>query len=115
MSDRLSRLKPAKYMMPKDAISESGRVTPATAVALRVRRNRSTTSTTRTTESPSVNCTSRTDARMVPVRSAATSTFTPEGSPLKSCGSFLFNRSTVPTILAPGWRCTSMMTAGTPL
>ena len=49
MSERLSRLKPAKYMMPKEAISDSGSVTPATMVALSVRRNKSTTITTRTT------------------------------------------------------------------
>ena len=39
ISDRLSRLKPEKYMMPKLEISDSGSATPAISVARRERRN----------------------------------------------------------------------------
>ena len=52
--------------------SESGSATPAMMVARTVRRNRNTTITTSTTLSSRVNCTSRTDARMVAVRSCTT-------------------------------------------
>jgi len=38
ISDRLSRLKPAKYMMPKLVISDSGSATPAMKVARSERR-----------------------------------------------------------------------------
>ncbi len=66
---RLSRLKPAKYITPKDVISDSGSATPAISVARSDRRNSSTTKVTRITDSTSVNCTSWTEARMVTVRS----------------------------------------------
>ncbi len=55
ISDRLSRLKPAKYITPKLVISDSGSATPAMMVARIERRNSSTTSVTSTTASPSVN------------------------------------------------------------
>ncbi|MGY3359019.1 hypothetical protein ACVWZK_005682 [Bradyrhizobium sp. GM0.4] len=79
ISDRLSRLKPAKYMMPKLVISDSGSATPAISVARSERRNSSTTSVTSTTLRISVNCTSRTEARMVTVRSETMVRFTPAG------------------------------------
>ena len=69
ISDRLLRLKPQNHITPKVATSDSGSATPAMMVARMVRRNISTTSTTSPTLSTSVNCTSRTEARMVPVRS----------------------------------------------
>ena len=40
ISDRLSRLKPEKYMTPKAVISDSGSATPAIRVARSERRNR---------------------------------------------------------------------------
>ena len=55
ISDRLSRLKPEKYMMPKLVISDSGSATPAIKVARNERRNNSTTSVTSTTLKTSVN------------------------------------------------------------
>ena len=79
ISDRLSRLKPAKYMMPKLVISDSGSATPAISVARNERRNSSTTSVTSTTQSISVNCTSWTEARMVTVRSLTMVRLTPAG------------------------------------
>src|ERR1700731_2664374 len=82
ISDRLSRLKPEKYMMPKLVISDSGSATPAISVARSERRNNSTTSVTSTTLSISVNCTSCTEARMVTVRSLTTVRFTLAGIPL---------------------------------
>ena len=65
ISDRLSSEKPQNHITPKVAISDSGSATPAMIVARIVRRNSSTTSTTRTTLSTSVNCTSWIEARIV--------------------------------------------------
>ena len=64
ISDRLSRLKPQNHMTPNVATSDIGSATPAMMVARMVRRNSSTTSITRPTLSTSVNCTSRTEARI---------------------------------------------------
>ena len=112
ISDRLSRLKPQNHITPKVAISDSGSATPAMMVARMVRRNMSTTSTTSPTLSTSVNCTSRTEARMVPVRSCTSVSLTPLGMARCRRGSSALMRCTVSMTLAPGWRCTSMMTAG---
>src|SRR3954465_7567874 len=79
INDRLSRLNPEKYMMPKLVISDSGSATPAINVAPSDRRNNSTTSVTSTTLKTSVNCTSRTEARIVDVRSLTTVSWTPAG------------------------------------
>ena len=78
-----------------------------------VRRKMSTTSTTSTTLRHSVNCTSRTEARMVPVRSCTMVSLTPLGMARSMRGSSALTRCTVSMTLAPGWRCTSMTTAGT--
>ena len=112
--DRLSRLKPQNHMTPKVAISDTGRATPAITVARMVRRKISTTSTTRPTLSASVNCTSRTEARIVPVRSCTIESLMLLGIVRCSRGSSAFTRATVSITLAPGWRLTSMMTAGVP-
>ncbi len=114
ISDRLSRLKFAKYMMPNDVISDSGSATPAISVARRERRNSSTTSVTNTTLSTSVNCTSWTEALMVTVRSLTTSSFTPAGIARCSFGISARIWRTTSITLAPGWRWISMTTAGVP-
>ena len=114
ISDRLSSEKPENHITPKVAISDSGSATPAMMVARTVRRNTSTTSTTRPAARTSVNCTSRIEARIVSVRSLTTVTVTPTGMARCSRGSSCFTRSTVSMTLAPGWRCTSMMMAGWP-
>ena len=51
---------------------------------------------------------------MVSVRSCTSVSFTLFGSARSSRGSSALRRSTVSMTLAPGWRCTSMMTAGVP-
>ena len=114
ISDKLSMEKPMKYITPKVAMSDSGRATPAMKVARAERRKTSTTSTTSTTDSIRVNCTSEIEALIVPVRSLTTVSATPAGSWLLSLSSSARMRPTVSTTLAPGWRCTSMMTAGWP-
>ena len=114
MSDRLSMVKPAKYITPKLLIRESGSVTAATRVALKVRRNSSTTRITRATLSTRVSWTSWTDALMVAVRSLTTESVALAGTECCSACNWRPMRSTVSTMLAPGWRCTSMMTAGLP-
>ena len=114
ISDRLSRLKPAKYMIPKLVISDSGSATPAISVARSDRRNSSTTSVTSTTERISVNCTSRTEARMVTVRSETIVRLTPAG--IARCTLGISSRICLTTsiTLAPGCRWMSMITAGVP-
>jgi len=114
ISDRLSSEKPAKYMTPKVAISDSGRATPAITVARMVRRNTSTTSTTSAIDRTSVNCTSWIEARMVSVRSVTTVSFAPAGRLRCRRGNSARTRCTVSITLAPGWRCTSMTMAGLP-
>ena len=114
ISDRLSRLKPEKYMMPKLVISDSGSATPAINVARSDRRNSSTTSVTSTTERISVNCTSRTDARMVTVRSETMVRLTPAGIARCTLGISARICRTTSITLAPGCRWMSMITAGVP-
>ncbi len=115
ISDRLSREKPQNHITAKVAMSDSGSATPAMIVARTERRKMNTTITTRATLSTSVNWTSRTDARIVPVRSCTTVSEMPFGIARCRRGSSWPMRRTVSMTFAPGWRCTSMMTAGMPL
>ncbi len=71
-----------------------------------------TTITTITTDSASSNCTSRTDARMVVVRSVTTRTSSAAGSDCCKFGSSFLMPSTTWMTFAPGWRCTFRMIAG---
>ena len=114
ISERLSRLKPQNHITPKVATSDSGKATPAMKVARTVRRKMSTTSTTSATARMRVNCTSRTEARMVLVRSLTTVSLAPAGMARCSFGNSPSTRCTVSMTLAPGWRCTSTITAGAP-
>ncbi len=102
ISDRLSRLKPSKYMIASVPTSDSGTDRLGMIVAGRLRRNRKITSTTRTTASPSSNSTSETEARIVVVRSVSTATFTAAGRVAVSCGSSALMVSTTWMTLAPG-------------
>src|SRR5215471_21183957 len=95
INDRLSRLNPARYMMPNVPMRESGKATLVMTVAQSFRRNRNITITTSAMVSSNVNCTSRTEARIVSVRSASTSTCTDGGNVLVSRGNNCFTRSTV--------------------
>ena len=72
ISERLSSVKPAKYITPNVPISDSGTATLGMIAARPLRRNRKTTSTTSAIEITIVLSTSRTEARIVPVRSLAT-------------------------------------------
>ena len=74
ISDRLSRLKPSTYIAPHEPSSASGTVMLGMSVAQTLRRNSRITMTTSAQVRPSVNSTSRTDARMVTVRSRMVST-----------------------------------------
>src|SRR4029077_14589032 len=74
ISERLFRLNPHRYMTPKVAISDTGTATLGISVARQLRRKMNTTSTTRQTATISVRSTSRSDARIVVVRSITTST-----------------------------------------
>ena len=65
ISERLSSEKSQNHITPKVAISDTGSATPAMTVARPLRRKMSTTSTTSATLRHSVNCTSRTEARIV--------------------------------------------------
>ena len=69
MSDRLSRLKPTRYMTAKVPINETGTATLGIMVARGLRKKKKTTSTTRPMEMSRVRSTSSTEARMVVVRS----------------------------------------------
>src|SRR6266436_9518081 len=80
ISERLLRLKPARYITAKVPTSDSGTDKLGIRVADGLRRNRKITTTTRITASPSSNSTSATEARMVVVRSVSTSTSTAAGS-----------------------------------
>src|SRR6202171_1754233 len=79
ISERLSRLKPNRYIATKVPTSDKGTDRLGMMVAGRVRRNKKITRTTSATASASSNSTSATDARMVVVRSLSTSTLTAAG------------------------------------
>ena len=79
---RLFRLNPSRYMAPKVPTRDNGTAAPGMTVPERVRRNRKITITTSATASISSNCTSRTDARMVVVRSVSTETWMDDGNEL---------------------------------
>ena len=104
ISDRLLRLKPSRYMTPKVPISDTGTATEGTRPARIERRKAKVTSTTRITLMVSDRSTSLSEARMVVVRSVATTTSTSFGSAACSSGSSSFTLSTVSMMLALGWR-----------
>ena len=114
ISDRLSSDMPAKAITAKVPASDSGTATEGMIVAHSRRRNTKITATTRPMVRIRVNCTSCTEARMVSVRSLKISRCTSAGSTPCSCGRIARMRSTVCTMLAPGWRRTSSSTAGLP-
>ena len=112
ISVRLLIEKPARYMTPNVPTSESGTATLGISVAGRLRRKRKITITTSAIAIASSIWTSRTDARMVTVRSVRTVTSTAAGSDAVSCGRARLMRSTTSITFAPGWRWMFMMTAG---
>ena len=102
MSDKLLRLKPARYITAKVPMRDSGTERLGMMVAGTLRRNKKITSTTSTTASASSNSTSVTDALMVVVRSVRMATSTPVGMAACNEGSRSWIRSTTSTTLAPG-------------
>ena len=115
ISERLLIEKPARYMTPKVPISDTGTATLGISVARPLRRNRNTTSTTSATEIISARPVSRSDARIVVVRSIASVTVIALGIDARSGGSIAVTRSTVSMMLALGWRLMMTSTEGRPL
>ncbi len=87
ISERLSRLKPSMYMAPNVPTSDSGTERLGMMVARALRRKTKITSTTSRTASVSSISTSRTEARIVTVRSVSTATSMEAGREACSCGS----------------------------
>src|ERR1700745_1448821 len=71
ISDRLSKLYPRKYMAAKVPTRDKGTATLGMMVAVRLRKNRKKTSTTRPMVSINSTSTSATDALMAVVRSVS--------------------------------------------
>ena len=104
INERLSRLKPASFMTPNVPITAKGSATLGITVAHNLRRKTKITITTRPMVRSKVNCTSRTDARIVWVRSVRIDTLTEGGIEASSRGSSALTRSAVSMMFAPGWR-----------
>ncbi|GAO21929.1 hypothetical protein ALISP_1749 [Alicycliphilus sp. B1] len=90
ISVRLLIEKPARYITPKVPMSDNGTAKLGISVAVPLLRNTKITATTSATASSSSCCMSRTDARMVTVRSVSTWTCSDAGSVSSSCGSSAF-------------------------
>src|ERR1700736_2236260 len=88
-------------MTPRVPSREIGTATPGMMVARTLRRNTNTTRITSAIAMASVYSTSRSEARMVVVRSEATASSAPAGIDARSWGSTSFTRSTVSMMLAP--------------
>jgi hypothetical protein len=109
---RLLMEKSSRYITPNVPTSDSGTTTLGISVAEALRRNRKVTITTSATANSSSFCTSRTDARMLPVRSVRMATSVAAGMVAVRRGSSSCTRSATSMTLAPGWRCTLTSTAG---
>ena len=112
--DRLFRLNPARYITPKVATSETGTATAGMSVARALRRNTNTTRITNAIAISSVRSTSRSDARMVLVRSSTTSRLIARGIDARSKGMRSRTRSAVSMMLAFGCRLMMRSTEGFP-
>ena len=102
-------------MTAKVPTSETGTATLGMRVARTLRRKTKTTSVTRITEISSVRSTSRSEARMVVVRSSTTLRSMAPGMAALRRGISATTRSTVSMMLAPGWRKMITSTDGRPL
>ena len=114
ISDRLFRLKPARYMKPKVPMIDTGTATAGMSVARRRRRKANTTRMTRPTAITSVFSTSESEARIVAVRSMAMPSSAAAGIEAESHGMRSRMRCTVSRMLAFGSRLTISSTAGRP-
>src|ERR1700690_2799527 len=99
-------------MIAKVPTSERGTAMLGMTVAEKLLRNRKITMTTRAMVSIRENSTSRTDARMVVVRSEMMETWIEAGSEARRSGSTFSVRSTTLMMLVPGWRWMFRITAG---
>ena len=106
ISERLSRLKPSRYIAAKVPMMETGTATAGISVARALPRKTNTTAITRTMATTSVRCVSFNEARTVGVRSMATVTSVPPGREACSLGSTARMPLTVEMMLAPGCRNT---------
>ena len=89
ISERLSRLKPSRYIAPNVPTSDSGTDRLGMIVPRELRKNTKITITTSTMARSSSNSTSATEARIVTVRSLRTFTSTADGSDVSICGNRL--------------------------
>src|SRR3984885_5512719 len=99
-------------MTPKVPTSDNGTDRLGMIVAATLRRNTKMTRTTNTTANTNSSSTSATEARMVTVRSVRTAISTAAGIAARREGSNSWMLLTTAMTLAPGWRCTLIMTAG---
>jgi hypothetical protein len=112
ISERLSSVKPASHMAAQVPASDKGTVMPAATVGVARRRNKKTTIITSAMAIIKVRWISLIEARIVRVRSAITSMFTPAGIKRFNCGISAFTRSTVSMTLALACLVTRSSTAG---
>ena len=101
---RLLTEKPAKYITANVPTSDKGTTTAGIKVADALRRKTKITMTTKAIDSNNSNCTSRTEARMVVVRSVMTCTSKLAGKAARNAGNKVCTRCTVSITFAPGWR-----------
>src|SRR5207244_2622958 len=100
--ERLSRLKPSRYMTANVATSDIGSATLGIIVAERFRRNRKITRTTRMIAISRVNFTSWTEARIDWERSYKVSNRIDAGICAMNVGMRRFTSSTTATVFVPG-------------
>ena len=115
ISERLSRLKPSRYIAAKVPMMDTGTATAGMSVARALARKTNTTAMTSTMAMTSVRCVSSSEARTVGVRSMATDTSVPPGSEACRRGSTARMPLTVEMMLAPGCRNTIRTTVFWPL
>ena len=115
ISDRLFSEKPSSHMMPRVPASDATTATAGTIVARHEPRKMLTTATTSSVAMTRVSSTSCSEARMVMVRSVATSRFTSAGRAARSTGNCALIASTVAMMLAAGCRLMMATIDGWPL
>jgi hypothetical protein len=99
INDRLSKLNPMSFITPKVPMTASGNATLGITVGPQFAQEHKDDHNDQATVNSRVNCTSRTEARMVAVRSLKIATFTEGGMEARSLGSKAFTRSAVSIML----------------
>src|SRR6185312_5785947 len=102
ISERLSSVKPIRYITPNVPISESGTETEGMSVDRVSRRKAKTTRITSRMEMMRLRRASETEARMVAVLSSTTCNLIDGGMEACNCGRIFGTLSTVLMTLAPG-------------